>query len=168
MAYLVLHRHSTTCRQSHEVCKPPQMLRLTPLRTLRRSHQQATPDARLPLQTRGRVTNYAACLGMSASVLPAFLLGWGLALPAWEWEPALPELLPGWGTNSACLGIGALTTHRWNHQLCWPLQKLKLKLTPFRNLRRSRQQATPTPDIPHRPIETVKNQFFQYHHTIPK
>ena len=83
----------------------------------------------------------------------------------------LPALLPGWGTNTACLGKSTCTactppglrvsttclgmntwmTHRWSHLLCWP--PLKLRLTPLRTLRRSHQQATPMLDSHHRPEE---------------
>ena len=120
-------------RRSHQLCGPPKKLMLTSLNILRRSHQQATPTLDCPHRPQEE-----------SPTLP----------PAWEWVPALPALLPGWG------GL-MLPVWEWTPQShagevtnyadccrCWGW----LPSEPWRGVTR---------------VGTVKNQLFQDHHTLP-
>ena len=95
-----------------------QKLRPTSLGTLRRSHQQANPTPDCPHRPEEESPTLPHAWEW-APALPALLLGWGLALPAWEQVPAL---LSGWGTTAAYLGLSACTacTPSWLEGLALP------------------------------------------------
>ena len=79
----------------------------------------------------------SACTPPWLGGLTLACLSRGLALPAWEWTPALPTLLPGLRLSIACLGMSACTPPG-------------LRFRSPRTLK-SHQQATPTLDCPCRP-----------------
>ena len=70
------------------------------------------------IYTNGAGITVAACARLTHFFLAGgsntACLGWGLVLHAWEWVPALPTLLPGWGitllrVSITCLGMSICT-----------------------------------------------------------